>query len=61
LMRSSNICFICNYQEVTREICLKAPGWRVLFPNAQDAEQAIARASLHRSLERLPHVLEGLV
>jgi hypothetical protein len=33
----------------------------VLFPEAQDAEQAIARASLRRSLDRLPHMLEGLV
>jgi len=29
--------------------------------NANDAEQTIAKASLNRSLERLPHVLEGLV
>jgi hypothetical protein len=46
---------------VTHERCLEASGWKVLFPNAHDAEQAIARASFNRSLERLPHILEGLV
>ncbi len=61
LMRNAQIGCSGNYVEVTKELCLQAPGWRVLFPNQHDAEQAIARASLHRSLERLPHVLEGLV
>ena len=61
LLRSEKIGCSGNYLPVTREECLTAPGWRVLFPNAQEAEQAIARASLHRSLERLPSVLEGLV
>ena len=61
LMRNAQIGCSGNYVEVTRELCLQASGWRVLFPNQQDAEQAIARASLHRSLERLPSVLEGLV
>jgi len=61
LLRSEKIGCSGNYMPVTREQCLSASGWSVLFPNAQEAEQAIARASLHRSLERLPSVLEGLV
>lgn len=61
LMRNSNIGCSGNYQPVTREECLGASGWELLFPGQNGAEQAIARASLHRSLERLPHVLEGLV
>lgn len=61
LLRSEKIGCSGNYMPVTREQCLAASGWAVLFPNAKEAEQAIARASLHRSLERLPHVLEGLV
>ena len=61
LMRNAQIGCSGNYLEVTHEHCLQASGWRVLFPEMQDAEQAIARASLRRSLERLPHVLEGLV
>jgi HD-like signal output (HDOD) protein len=61
LLRSEKIGCSGNYMPVTREQCLAASGWSVLFPNTKDAEQAIARASLYRSLERLPHVLEGLV
>jgi HD-like signal output (HDOD) protein len=61
LMRNARIGCSGNYVPVTPELCLKASGWRVLFPNPEDAEHAIARASLHRNIERLPHVLEGLV
>jgi putative nucleotidyltransferase with HDIG domain len=61
LMRNAQIGQSGNYMEVTHERCLEASGWKVLFPNTHDAEQAIARASFNRSLERLPHVLEGLV
>ena len=61
LLRKENIGCSGNYQTVTREQCLTATGWSILLPNANDAEQAFAKASLHRSLERLPHVLEGLV
>jgi len=61
LMRNAKIGCSGNFVEVTREQCLEAPGWRVLFPNQATAEQTIARASLHRCLERLPSVLEGLV
>ena len=61
LLRSERIGCSGNYLEVTRQECLAASGWGVLLPDMHDAEQAIAKASLHRSLERLPHVLEGLV
>lgn len=61
LLRKENIGCSGNYQPVTQEQCLSASGWTVLLANASDAEKAIAKASLHRSLERLPHVLEGLV
>ena len=61
LMRNAQIGCSGNYMEVTHDHCLQATGWRILFPNMQDAEQTIARASLRRSLEQLPHVLEGLV
>ena len=61
VMRNANIGCSGNYQAVTTEQCMSATGWQVLFPNKLEADQAIARASLHRSLERLPHVLEGLV
>jgi hypothetical protein len=61
LMRNAQIGCSGNYLEVSHDDCLQASGWQILFPNTQDAEQAIARASLRRSLERLPHILEGLV
>ena len=61
LMRSARIGCSGNFVEVTREQCLEASGWHVLFPNQAAAEQTIARASVHRCLERLPSVLEGLV
>ncbi len=61
LMRNAQIGCSGNFVPVTREQCMSASGWSVLFPNHADAEHAIARASLHRSLERLPHILEGLV
>ena len=63
LMRNSRIGISGNFVEITREQCMEASGWHVLFPKASSGEsnQTIARASLHRSLERLPNVLEGLV
>jgi putative nucleotidyltransferase with HDIG domain len=60
-LRSEQIGCSGNFLPVTREQCLAASGWGVLLPKTSDAGQAIAKASLHRSLERLPHVLEGLV
>ncbi|MCX7866964.1 HDOD domain-containing protein [Limisphaera sp. VF-2] len=61
LLRAEGIGYSGNHVPVTREQCQESAGWKLLFPNPQDSEQAIARASLERSLERLPHILEGLV
>ena len=61
LLRTAKIGCSGNFVEVTQDQCLAASGWQVLFPQPGAAEHAIARASLHRSLERLPSVLEGLV
>ncbi len=61
LMRNAKIGFSGNYVEVTLEQCRGVSGWQVLFPNSREAEHTIAQASLSRSLERLPSVLEGLV
>jgi len=61
LMRNAQIGCSGNYMEVTHDHCLQASGWHILFPNMDDAGEAIARSSFNRSLERLPHVLEGLV
>jgi len=61
LMRNAKIGCSGNFVEVTREQCLSASGWHLLFPKAGAAEEAIARASLDRSVQRLPSTLEGLV
>lgn len=61
LVRSEGIGCSGNFYPITHDDAFKAAGWRVLLPHNHEAEQAIARASLHRSLERLPHLLEGLV
>lgn len=61
LMRSEKIGCSGNYVEVTREQCPAAAGWSMLFPQTHEADYRISQASIFRSLERLPHVLEGLV
>jgi putative nucleotidyltransferase with HDIG domain len=61
LIRSAKIGCGGNFVEVTAEQCRQVAGWHVLYAKPSEAEQAIARASLHRSLERMPSVLEGLV
>lgn len=61
LVRNARIGKSGNRIEVSSEDWMHAPGWDLLFPNPQEAEQAIARAGLQRSLERLPTILEGLV
>ena len=61
LLRSEKMGISGNYLEITREQCFAASGWKVLFPNTQEAEQTIARASLSRTLEQMPQMLEGLV
>ena len=61
LVRHAKIGFSGNPAEVTNEDWLEASGWSILFPQRADAERALARASLNRSLERLPTILEGLI
>jgi HD-like signal output (HDOD) protein len=39
---------------------LESPAWRILHPHG-GSDEAIAQATLKRTLERLPHILEGLV
>lgn len=41
--------------------CRQASGWPILFGRDSEPEQALALASLQRSLERLPLILEGLI
>jgi putative nucleotidyltransferase with HDIG domain len=61
LVRHARIGRSGNNARVSEEDLLNASGWAILSPHQTDAEQTIARASLKRSLERLPTILEGLV
>jgi hypothetical protein len=40
---------------------MESPGWKILFTRQTDAEKSITRASLNRSLARIPAILESLV
>ncbi len=61
LLRHARIGQSGDFTEITREDCQTASGWDILFANHSEDEHAIARASLNRTLERLPGILEGLV
>jgi putative nucleotidyltransferase with HDIG domain len=61
LARFARIGTSGNNAEVKDEAWLETSAWRILHPNASKTDQAISQASLKRTLERLPHILEGLV
>jgi putative nucleotidyltransferase with HDIG domain len=61
LLRSEKIGFSGNCVPVARGQCFTASGCKVLFPNIKDGENAIAQASLSRTLELIPSMLEGMV
>ena len=61
LLRSEKIGFSGNCLAVTRSQCFTASGCKVLFPNVKEGENAIAQASLSRTLEQIPNMLEGMV
>ncbi len=61
LLRSEKIGFSGNHRDVTRDECFATTGWKLLLPDAREAEHNIARASLTRTLEQMPQMLEGLV
>ena len=50
-----------NETPVEDESWLQTEAWRILHPNKSHSDQLIAQATLKRTLERLPHILEGLV
>jgi len=61
LVRSEKIGFSGNCVPVSRAECFTASGCQVLFPNAREGENALAQASLSRTLEQIPNMLEGMV
>ena len=61
LVRHTKIGDSGNKAEVPFESWLESPGWKILFAHQTEGEKAITRASLNRSLERIPAILESLV
>jgi hypothetical protein len=61
LARYAQIGTSGNETPVEDEAWLQTEAWRILHPNSSRNDQLIAQATLKRTLERLPHILEGLV
>jgi putative nucleotidyltransferase with HDIG domain len=61
LVRHTKIGDSGNKAEVAFDSWLESDGWKILFGRQTDAEKSIIRASLNRSLERIPAILESLV
>jgi putative nucleotidyltransferase with HDIG domain len=67
MVRHAGIGRSGNESPVTDDEWLNASGWGILFPQQGDdaekaeSEKTLARASLKRSLDRLPTILDGLV
>src|SRR5690349_2009757 len=61
LARYAQIGTSGNNAPVEDESWLQTEAWRILHPNKSHSDQLIAQATLKRTLERLPHILEGLV
>lgn len=66
MVRQAGIGQSGNTEPVSDQSWQAAAGWDILFPERGDtakaeSEKAIARATLKRSTERLPTILEGLV
>lgn len=61
LTRHAGIGNSGNAQSVSRESWSQASGWQILCRDRSEDERSIAEASLVRSVDRLPSLLEGLV
>jgi putative nucleotidyltransferase with HDIG domain len=61
MVRHNKIGKSGNNEEVAADSWMACPGWDILFASQSESEQAIVRASLTRSLERIPAILESLV
>jgi putative nucleotidyltransferase with HDIG domain len=61
LLRSSKVGCSGDYVEISREACYASPIWNVLLARTPEAEQAMVKASLSRTLDQIPLMLEGMV
>jgi putative nucleotidyltransferase with HDIG domain len=61
LAHQNNIGNSGNPAPITEAQWLSLSGWGILFPRRTEEERALLRAGLKHSLERLPHILDGLI
>jgi putative nucleotidyltransferase with HDIG domain len=61
LVRHAKIGNSGNRIEISHEACVNSTGWKMLFAHQTAEEKVITCASLKRSVERIPTILEGLV
>jgi HD-like signal output (HDOD) protein len=61
MIRHTKIGDSGNRQEVPADGWKSSSGWEILFEGQSDGEQTIAIASLSRSLNRVPAILESLL
>lgn len=61
LARYARIGSSGNRAEVDDASWTESPAWGILHPNLAKTDQAIGQATIKRTLERLPLILEGLV
>ncbi len=61
LLRSEGIGNSGDYVPVTREQCFSAPVWNLLLANTPAAEHTLTKAAISRTLEQIPHMLDGMV
>ena len=61
LVRFAKLGVSGDVTEVPPEAWRHSTAWTLLFPQFSEQEHSLAEASLKRSLDRLPMVLEGLV
>ena len=61
LVRHAQIGFSGNRSPVPDQSWDQTPAWRILHPQESTTDRSISEANLRRTLDRLPHILEGLV
>ncbi len=61
LVRLNRIGDSGNPAPVTEASWLELPGWSIVFPRRLEEQQALLYADLRHSLERLPHILDGII
>lgn len=60
LVRMQEIGFSGERQKVTWDDCVASEGWALLFPDGNKDTASRARASLTRSVQQLPNLIENL-